>query len=74
MIPTNLLCCQLCTGRDLDRESARSEAAEAKSEAAGAREVSDAAHSLAVDAAQRVLNIQEQLSEGKEEALRKTVL
>ena len=47
-------------------EGALSEAAEAKSVAAGAKEVSDAAHSLAVDTAQRVLNIQEQLSEGKE--------
>ena len=52
-------------------EGALSEAAEAKSVAAGAKEVSDAAHSLAVDTAQRVLNIQEQLSEGKE-SLRKT--
>ena len=52
-------------------EGALSEAAEAKSVAASSKEVSDAAHSIAVGAAQRVLNIQAQLSEGKE-SLRKT--
>ena len=52
-------------------EGALSGAAEAKSVAASSKEVSDAAHSIAVGAAQRVLNIQAQLSEGKE-SLRKT--
>ena len=45
-------------------EGALSEAAEAKSVAASSKEVSDAAHSIAVGAAQRVQHIQAQLSEG----------
>ena len=45
-------------------EGALSGAAEAKSVAASSKEVSDAAHSIAVGAAQRVQHIQAQLSEG----------
>ena len=58
-------------GAQKEAAAARFEAAEAKSEAAGAKEVGDAARALAVDAAERILKVEKEVSEGKE-ALRQT--